>query len=87
VGLAACYVIAFVVAYAVPEDIHRGEFDKAVAAWSRDRSPQNKRALEDQRHKTQLIHITDSSIIAAVLVTLGYGDFYAIRYARLRSAR
>ncbi len=80
----AIYAIAFVLVYLIPEHIHRRDFDRAFFAWLKDRTPQNEAALRVEQRKNEIIHRSDSAVIALVLVALGSGIYVVIRFAKYK---
>jgi hypothetical protein len=75
----AIYSAAFVLAYLIPEHIHRRDFDRAFMTWLHDRTPQNEAALRVEQRQNEIIKLTDSAAIALAFVTLGYG-IYSVNY-------
>jgi hypothetical protein len=78
----ATYAAAFVLAYLIPEHIHRRDFDRAFIAWLHDRTPQNEAVLRSEQRKNEMIKFADTAAIALVLVTLGTGIYYIGRFVR-----
>jgi hypothetical protein len=78
----AIYAIAFILVYLIPEHIHRRDFDRAFSAWLKDRTSQNEAALRVEQRKNEIIKLTDSAVIALVLVALGSGIYLVIRFAK-----
>jgi hypothetical protein len=81
----AVYVIAFVLVYFVPEHIHRRNFDKALMTWLHEPTSQNEKMLRAEQRKNEIIKLADSAFIALVLVALGAGVYYGIRFVGRRS--
>ena len=75
------YAAVFILVYLIPEHIHRRDFDKAFMAWFHDRTPQNEEALRMEQRKNEKIKRSDSVVIALVLMTLGAGIYFGIRFA------
>jgi len=67
------YACAFLLAYIVPEHIDRRDFARVVDVYSHSQTPENMAALEAQRHENERVHLRDSSVVAVVLVAVGYG--------------
>jgi hypothetical protein len=80
----AIYAAAFLLAYLVPENIHRRDFDGAFSAWFHDRTPQNEAALRAEQRKNEKIKLADGGIIALALATVGSGLHSAFRFAHKR---
>src|SRR6266480_3182881 len=80
----AMYAVAFVLVYLIPEHIHRRDFDRAFITWLHDRTPQNEAALRVEQRKNEIIHLSDSAVIALVLVALGSGIYLVIRFAKYK---
>src|SRR6266403_3120159 len=76
----AIYAAAFVLAYLIPEHIHRWDFDRAFSVWLHDRTPQNEAVLRSEQHKNEMIKFADTAVIALVFVTLGSGMYYVGRF-------
>ena len=67
------YACAFFLAYIIPEHIDRRDFARAVDVYSRTPTPENEAAVEAQRRENEKTHLRDSSVVAVVLVAVGYG--------------
>jgi len=78
----AIYAAAFVLAYLIPEHIHRWDFDRAFSVWLHDRTPQNEAVLRSEQHKNEMIKFADTAVIALVFVTLGAGIYCIGRFVR-----
>ena len=72
----AIYGAAFVLAYLIPEHIHRRDFDRAFIAWLHDPTPQNDAALRSEQRKNDMIKLFDTAVIALVMVTLGSSIYW-----------
>jgi hypothetical protein len=83
----AIYAAVFVLAYLIPEHIHRRDFDRAFFAWLHDRTPQNEAALRNEQDKNEMIKLAGTAIIASVFVTLGTGVYCIGRFVRHRVDR
>jgi hypothetical protein len=77
----ALYATAFVLVNLIPEHIHRRDFDKAFMAWLHGRTPQNEAALRVEQRKNEIIKLKDSAAISLAFVVLGFGIYFAIRFA------
>ena len=77
----AVYIVAFVLAYLIPQHMHRRDFDKTFTTWLHDPTPQNEEALRREQRKNEIIKLKVSAVIAVVLVGLGAGIYYGIRFA------
>jgi hypothetical protein len=78
----AIYAAVFVLAYLIPEHIHRRDFDRAFFAWLHDRTPQNEAVLRSEQRKNEMIKFADTAVIALVFVTLGAGIYCIGRFVR-----
>src|SRR6266403_6139791 len=78
----AIYAAAFVLAYLIPEHIHRRDFDRAFFVWLHDRTPQNAAVLRSEQRKNEMIKFADTAVIALVFVTLGAGIYCIGRFVR-----
>jgi hypothetical protein len=78
----AIYAAVFILAYLIPEHIHRRDFDRAFSAWLHDRTPQNEAVLRSEQRKNEMIKLADTAVIALVFVTLGAGIYGIGRFVR-----
>jgi cytochrome c biogenesis protein CcdA len=76
------YSAVFVLAYLIPEFIHRRDFDRAFVAWLHDPAPQNEAVLRNEQRKNEMIKLADTAVIALTFVTLGAGVYFIGRFVR-----
>jgi len=81
------YACAFFLSFWMPQFVHRQDFDRAVDAYVRSPSAENRAALEVQRRENERIRLRDSSIAAILIVAIGYGLRGAYKSTRGRLSR
>ena len=76
------YVCAFVLAFLIPEQIDRQEYARAVVAYTRSPTQENKAVLVAQRRENDRLHLRDSAVLGVVLVVVGYGIWGGRRFIK-----
>jgi len=71
--LLVMYVCAVILAYLIPEQIDRGDYARAVVAYTQNPTPENEAALGTERRVNDRIHLRDSAVFGLMLVAVGYG--------------
>jgi hypothetical protein len=73
------YVLLMILMLSVPGHIHRQDFDRAFAAWYKNRTPENEAALRAQQRKNELIELEFCAVGALVVLAVGYGLYKLVR--------
>ena len=73
------YVLAFIIASLTPRFVHRRDFDRAFSEYYKNPTPENAAALQAQGRVNDAISIKMSAIAAFLLVSFGFGAYFAIR--------
>jgi len=73
------YILVMTLMLSVPGHIHRQDFDRAFAAWYKNRTPENEAALRLQQHKGTVIELEFCAVGALVVLVVGYGLYKLVR--------
>ena len=67
---------------AMPKEVHRHDFDKAVAAFYTNPSPENELALERERHFNRIDAYSltvELSLVITIVACVGYWAFRLVK--------
>jgi hypothetical protein len=77
--LVFAYILVVILMLSVPGHIHRQDFDRAFAAWYKNRTPANEAALHVPQRKNELIELEFCAVGALVVLAVGYGLYKLVR--------
>lgn len=69
-----CAILALVLAFLFPPNLHRQDFNRAYMAWLKDKSPANEAALREQ----QAINARQGLVVQGAVATVLFGVFVSL---------